>query len=125
KRKQLMQLHVECEIVRRRSTPALHHSRLWHGIERRVYLDQFEMLRIPGQPLASRQFLRIPALHKAGVRPTGCADKNSSAHMSTKSRYREKQCVSTYSSGFSICRELMTQLFLSRGVEQSGSSSGS
>ena len=52
------------------------------------------MLRIPPKPLASRHLFRIPALDKAGIRPTGCADKNFSSfclagrtfgHASTKS----------------------------------------
>src|SRR5438477_9629026 len=86
KRKQLVQFYVECELIRRHSAPALHHSRLRRGIERRVYLDQFEMLRIPGQSVARRQFFRIPTLHETGVRPTGRANKNFPAHHSTKSR---------------------------------------
>src|SRR5262249_46393440 len=43
------------------------------------------MLRIPGQSVASRQFLWIPMLDKTGVRPTGCTHKNLSGHTSTKS----------------------------------------
>src|SRR2546421_8735986 len=86
KRKQLVQFYVERELIRRHSTPALHHSRLRRGIERRVYLDQIEMLRIPRQSVARRQFFRIPALHKTRVGPTRRANKNFPAHHSTKSR---------------------------------------
>src|SRR6478609_1361906 len=71
-----MQFYVECELIRRRSTPSLHHSRLWYGIECRVHFDQIEMLRVPRQPVAGRQFFRIPTFHETGVRPTGRADKN-------------------------------------------------
>ncbi len=91
KRKQLMQLYIERELIRRHCAPALHHSRFGHGIKRRVYLDQFEMLRVPTEPLASRHLLRIPTLDKTGVRPAGCADTNFSAHTSTKSQRRRKQ----------------------------------
>ena len=76
-----MQLYIEREIIRRRCAPALRHSRVRHRVERRIYLDQFEMLRIPRQPLARRHFLRIPALDKTGVGPTRRAHKNFSAHL--------------------------------------------
>jgi hypothetical protein len=76
-----MQFHVEREAIRRHRAPALHHSRFRRRIERRVYLDQIEMLRIPRQSLAGRQFLRIPTLHKTRVRPTRGADKNFPAHL--------------------------------------------
>src|SRR5436190_15788734 len=76
-----MQFYVEREIIRRCSAPALHHSRFRRGIERRIYLDQIEMLRIPRQPVCRRKFLRVPTLHKTGVRPTRRADKNFPAHL--------------------------------------------
>src|SRR3954463_5169158 len=76
-----MQFYVEREGVRRGSAPALHQSRFRRRIKCRVYLDQIEMLRIPGQSIASRHFLRIPTLHETGVRPTGCPDKNLPAHL--------------------------------------------
>ncbi len=52
------------------------------------------MLRIPVEPLAGWHLFRIPALDKARIRPTGCADENfsgfdfarrSCGHTSTKS----------------------------------------
>src|SRR6184192_1027925 len=85
-----MQLYIEREIIRRRSAPALNHSWLRHGIERRVYLDQIEMLRIPGQSVARRQFFRIPALQKTGVRPTSGANKNFPAHPFNEVAMRRK-----------------------------------
>src|SRR5882724_743984 len=85
-----MQFYVEREIIRRRSAPALHHSRLRRGIERRVYLDQIEMLRIPGQSVARWQFFRIPALHKTRVRPAGGANKNFPAHPFNEVAMRRK-----------------------------------
>ena len=85
KRKQLVQLYIEREIIRRRRAPALHHSRFRHGIKRRVYLDQLEMLRVPAEPLARRHLLRIPPLDKTRVRPARRTDKNFSVHRSTKS----------------------------------------
>src|SRR6266404_6955748 len=91
KRKQLVQLYVERELVWCRCAPALRHSRFGHGIKRRVHLDQFEMLRVPAEPLASPHLLWIPTLDKTGVRPARGADKNFSAHTSTKSRRRRKQ----------------------------------
>ena len=91
KRKQLMQLYIEREMIRRRCTPALCQSRFRHGIKRRVYLHQVEMLCVPSEPLACRHLLRIPALNKTRVRPACCADKNFPVHTSTKSPRRRKQ----------------------------------
>ena len=91
KRKQLMQLYIEREIIRRRCAPALDHSRFWHRIKSRVYLDQLEMLRVPAEALARRHLLRIPLLDKTRVRPARRPNKNFSAHTSTKSRCRQKQ----------------------------------
>src|SRR5437867_1677848 len=95
KGKQLVQFYVEREVIRRRSAPPLHHSRLRNRIERRVYLDQFEILRIPAQSVARRQFLRVPPLHKTRVRPTGSADENFSAHLFNEvaMRRKDKLCV--------------------------------
>src|SRR6266480_7971414 len=90
KRKQLVQFYVEREVIRRHSAPALHHSRLRHGIKCRVYLDQIEMLRIPWQSVARQQFLRIPTLHKTRVRPTRRADKNLPAHLINEVAMRRK-----------------------------------
>src|SRR4029077_11443314 len=91
KREQLVQFYIEREITRRRRAPALNHSWLRHGVERRIYLDQVEWLPIPCEPLARGHFLRIPALDKTGIRPAGCADQNSPTHISTKSRCGERQ----------------------------------
>src|SRR5436190_21840133 len=90
-----MQFYVERELVQRHSAPALHHSRLRRGIERRVYLDQIEMLRIPEQSVARREFFRIPALHKTRVRPTRRANKNFPAHLVNEvaMRRKDKLCV--------------------------------
>ena len=85
-----MQFYVERETIRRRSAPALHHSRLRRGIKCRVYLDQIEMLRIPCQSVARRQFLRIPTLHETGVRPTRRPDKNFPAHLFNEVAMRRK-----------------------------------
>src|SRR5436190_12474201 len=90
KRKQLVQFYVEREVIRRHSAPALHHSRLRHGIKCRVYLDQIEMLSIPGQSVARRKFFRIPTLHKTRVRPTGRANKNFPAHPFNEVAMRRK-----------------------------------
>src|SRR5438876_356217 len=126
KRKQLVQFYVERELIRRHSAPALHHSRFRRGIERRVYLDQIEMLRIPRQSVARRQLFRIPALHKAGVRPTRRANKNFPAHLVNEVAVRRKTNAFLCKwDRFSICIELMFQVLSSRGVEQPGSSSGS
>ena len=80
KREQLVQLYIEREIIRRRRAPALDHSWFRHGIKRRVYLDQFEVLRVPAEPVACRHLLRIPPLDKTRVRPARRPDKNFSAH---------------------------------------------
>ena len=90
KRKQLVQLYIEREIVRRRRAPAFDHSQFRHGIKRRVHLDQLEMLRVPTEPLARRHLLRIPTFDKTGIRPARCAHKNFSAHTSTKSQAKMK-----------------------------------
>src|SRR5437870_13892485 len=126
-----MQLYVEGEITRRRCAPPLHHSRFRHGIKRRVHLDQFEMLRVPTEPLACRHLFRIPTLDKTGVRPARSADTNLSAHTSTKSQRRRKQTRLHFPDKFQankrflICAASTSNLFSTRGVEQPGSSSGS
>src|SRR5712691_6176814 len=81
KRKQLMQFHIERERVGCNGAPAFYHSRIGHGIEGRIDLDHFEMLRIPPEPLGWAHFLRIPTLDESGVRPTRRSDKNFSSHV--------------------------------------------
>ena len=81
KRKQLVQFDVERKTIRRCRTPALHHARLWHGIKRRVHLDQIKMLRIPTQSIARREFFWIPVLDKTGIRPTRGANKDLPVHV--------------------------------------------
>src|SRR6476659_5033230 len=98
-----MQFYVKRKAVWRRCAPPLYHSRLRHRIKRRVYLDQFEMLRIPAQLVGRRQVLRIPPLDKTGIRPTCRADKNFFAHMSTKSQHRRKQTRLIDASRLVIC----------------------
>src|SRR6476646_291741 len=98
-----MQFYVKRKAVWRRCAPPLYHSRLRHRIKRRIYLDQFEMLRIPAQSVGRRQFLRIPALDKTGIRPARRADKNISAHMSTKSQRWRKQTPLIDASSLVIC----------------------
>ncbi len=85
KRKQLVQLYIEHELTRRRSTPALGKSRFRHGIKRGVHFDQIEVLCVPTEAFASRHLLRIPMLDKPGIRPARRAYKNFSGHASTKS----------------------------------------
>jgi len=85
KRKQLVQLYIERELIRSCCAPPFHHSRFRHGIKRRIYLDQIEVLCVPTEAFASRHLLRIPTLDKPGIRPARRADQNFSAHTSTKS----------------------------------------
>src|ERR1700736_3483803 len=79
KRKQLMQLYVKREFVRRRCAPALNHSRLGHRIKSRVHLDHLEVLRIPTKPLACQHFFRVPTLNEPGIRPAGGPDQDFAA----------------------------------------------
>ena len=97
KRKQLVQFYVERELIRRRSAPALHHSRLRRGIKCRVYLDHIEVPRIPRQPIVRWQFLRIPMFHKTRIRPTRRSDKNFPAHLFNEvaTISERKRCVNT------------------------------
>src|SRR3954465_954084 len=125
KRKQLMQFYVEREVIRRRSAPALHHSRFRRRIKCRVYLDQIEMLRIPGQSIAGREFFRIPTLHKPWIRPACSADKNFPAHLFNEIAMSRKTNAFVQAEAFFDLRRLDVQVFSFRGVEQPGSSSGS
>jgi hypothetical protein len=77
KREKLMQLHVEREPIGSTGRPSFNHSRIGHGIEGGVDLYQFEMFRVPTEPVHRAHFFWIPPLDKARVRPTGRADENS------------------------------------------------
>src|SRR5213595_718994 len=88
KRKELMQLDVESETVRRGGAPTFHHSRVGHRIKGRIDLDHREMLRIPGEPFVSRHFLRIPTLDKSGIGPARSADQNVTAIFLRRTRRR-------------------------------------
>src|SRR4051794_23029862 len=106
-----MQFDVEREIIGRRSAPALHHPRLRRRIERRVYLDQIEMLRIPGQSVAGGEFLRIPTLHKTWIRPACRADKNFPAHPFNEVAIRAKTNAFVQVRAFFDCGDLMSKYF--------------
>src|SRR5258707_1055160 len=88
KRKELMQLNVEGEIIRRSGGPTLHRSRVGNRIEGRINLDHREMLRIPGEPFVCRHFFRIPTLEKSGISPARSADQNLTAIFLRRPRRR-------------------------------------
>src|SRR5689334_8142856 len=72
----LMQFNIEGELVRRAPAPAVHQTRLRHGIKSRVHLDHLKLMRVPTEPVCRPHFLRIPVLDKSRVRPTGRAHEN-------------------------------------------------
>ena len=122
------------ETVRRASAPAFHHSRIGNGVEGRVHLHHFEMLRIPREPIGGRHPFRVPALHKTGVRPTCRADENPAcgglnrlrcAHQSRQPQLPSKSTAASQLMGLRIESRRGILPISRRGVEQSGSSSGS
>ena len=91
KREELMQLYIKPEIGRRRRAPSFDRAQVRNGIERRIYFDHFEMLRVPTKSLMRRQLFRVPVPDKTRIGPTSGADKNFPAHKATKSPRRRKQ----------------------------------
>lgn len=79
KRKELMQLYIENEIVRRGRAPPLYRPRVRDRIEGRIDFDHFEMLCVPGESLMRRHFFWVPSLDKSGIGPARGADENSTA----------------------------------------------
>src|SRR4029077_8680964 len=88
KRKELMQLNIEGEIIRRSGAPTLHRSRVGNRIKGRIDLDHREMLRIAGEPFVCSHFLWIPTLDESGISPARSADQNVTAIFLRRTRCR-------------------------------------
>src|SRR5207245_11181391 len=91
-RKELMQLYIENEIVRRRRAPPVYRSRVRDRIERRIDFNQVEMLRVPGEAFVRRHFLWIPPLDKSGICPARGADQKSTAIVRCRARRGQSFC---------------------------------